>query len=71
MVYVDPQVQKQIIRFHFMEGRTYQSLSDEFGLTPYVVTRIVTQYKKSAKENAARTKEMADMEELNHLRQKK
>jgi len=69
MVYIDPQVQEQIIRLYFVEGRTYQSLSDEFGLTPCVVKRVVTTYKKSAKENTTRAKEIADMEELNRLRQ--
>ncbi len=68
MAYVDPQIQEQIIKLRLMEGRTYQSLSDEFGLTYHVVRRIITNYKKSAKDNAERAKQIADMEELNRLK---
>lgn len=68
MVYVDPQVEEQIIKLHLKEGRTYQSLSDEFGLTYHVVKRIITNYRKSAEANAERAKQIADMEELNRLK---
>lgn len=68
MVYVEPQIQEQIIKLYLMEGRTYQSLSDEFGLTYHVVRRIITNYKESAKDDELRAKQLADMEEFNRLK---
>ena len=49
MVYVEPEIQEQIIKLHIVEGRTYKSLCDEFGLSYAVVKRIVTNYREHAK----------------------
>lgn len=68
MVYIDPQVEEQIIKLHLIEGRTYQSLSDEFGLTYNVVRRIIVNYRKSAQADAERAKQIANMEEYNRLK---
>lgn len=64
MVYLDPQIEEQIIKFHLMKDRTDQSLSDEFGCTYHVVKRLITNYRKSAEANAERAKQIADMEEV-------
>lgn len=68
MAYVDPQIQEQIIKLYLMEGRTYQSLSDEFGLTYHTARRIITNYRNSAKDNEQRAKQLADMEEVKRLK---
>ena len=68
MVYIDPHVEEQIIKLHLIEGRTYQSLSDEFGLTYNVVRRIIVNYRKSAQADAERAKQIANMEEYNRLK---
>lgn len=68
MVYVEPEIQEQIIKLHIAEGRTYKSLCDEFGLSYAVVKRIVTNYREHAKASEIRAKQLADMEELNRLK---
>lgn len=68
MIYVEPEIQDKIIKLYIIEGRTYRSLSDEFGFSRSVIRRIVESYRKQAKENAESAKELADMEELNRLK---
>ena len=68
MVYVEPEIQEQIIKLHIVEGRTYKSLCDEFGLSYAVVKRIVTNYREHAKASEIQAKQLADMEELNRLK---
>ena len=68
MVYVEPEIQEQIIKLHIVEGRTYKSLCDEFGLSYSVVKRIVTNYREHAKASEIQAKQLADMEELNRLK---
>ena len=68
MVYVEPEIQEQIIKLHIVDGRTYKSLCDEFGLSYAVVKRIVTNYREHAKASEIQAKQLADMEELNRLK---
>lgn len=39
MIYCEPELKEHIINLHIQDGRTYQSLSDEFGFSPDVIRR--------------------------------
>ena len=39
MIYCEPELKEHIIKLHIQDGRTYQSLSDEFGFSPDVIRR--------------------------------
>ena len=67
MVYVDPELKKKLIKLHLQDGRTYKSLSDEFGYSRDVISRIVKQYQKQAAEDEETAKQLADMQELRRL----
>lgn len=67
MVYVDPELKNKLIKLHLQDGRTYKSLSDEFGYSRDVISRIVKQYQKQAAEDEETAKQLADMQELRRL----
>lgn len=67
MIYVEPEVKEKIIKLHLQNGRTYKSLSDEFGFSRYVISDWVMKYRKDAEANEKQAKQLADMEELRHL----
>lgn len=69
MIYCEPELKEHIIKLYIQDGRTYQSLSDEFGFSTDVIRRWVKKYRQSAKEDAEREKQIADMEELRRLQQ--
>lgn len=39
MIYCEPELKEHIINLHIQDGRTYQSLSEEFGFSPDVIRR--------------------------------
>lgn len=67
MIYCEPELKEQIIKLHIQDGRTYQSLSDEFGFSTNVIRRWVKNYKQAAKEDADRARHIAEMEELRRM----
>jgi transposase len=67
MVYVEPEIQEKIIKLHIQEGRTLTSLSDEFGISRGIITRLIKRYRDEAKENIKQSIELADMEALRKL----
>lgn len=69
MVHVEPELQEKIIKLRLQDGRTLSSLSDEFGLSREVVSRIVKRYQKRAAEDEKTAKQLADFEELHRLQQ--
>lgn len=69
MVHVEPELQEKIIKLRLQDGRTFRSLSDEFGLSREVVSRIVKRYQKRAAEDEKTAKQLADLEELHRLQQ--
>ncbi len=69
MIYVDPELKKRIIKLRLQDGRTYKSLSDEFGYSREVIARIVRQYQETAKENEETARHLSDMEKLRALQE--
>lgn len=67
MIYVEPELKEKIIQLHIQEGRTFRSLSDEFGFSRGVICNWVKKYRESASVDAQREKQIADMEELQRL----
>ena len=67
MIYCEPELKEQIIKLYIQEGRTYQSLSDEFGFSTDVIRRWVKKYRQSAQEDAERARQLEEMEELRRL----
>ncbi len=49
MIYCEPELKEQIIKLYIQEGRTYQSLSDEFGFSTDVIRRWVKSIGKAHK----------------------
>lgn len=69
MVHVESELQEKIIKLRLQDGRTFQSLADEFGLSREVVTRIVKHYQNQAAKDEKTAKQLADLEELHRLQQ--
>ena len=59
----------EIIRLHIEEGRTYQSLHEEFGPAPGVIGAHIRQYRIEARENEAQAEILGNMEEIRRLRE--
>ena len=59
----------EIIRLHIEEGRTYQSLYEEFGPTPKVIGERIRKYRREARENEAQAEILGNMEEIRRLRE--
>lgn len=68
MIYVDPELQEKLIKLHLQEGRSYQSLTDEFGVSDSVLRRIIKHYKNNATKDAEQAQQLANMEELRRLK---
>jgi transposase len=68
IMYVDPELKERIIKLKIQEGRTLVSLEDEFGISKNTISGWVKKYRVEAKVNAAKAKELADMEELARLK---
>lgn len=69
MVHVEPEIQDQIIHLVLVEGRTQHSVADEFGLSRYVVSRIINNYRKECQNNKAEKENLKLMEENRRLRE--
>lgn len=67
MYHVEPELKDRIIKLHIQDGRTYQSLSDEYGFSLEAIGRWVRMYRKNAIDNAQQAKQLADMEALRSL----
>lgn len=67
MIYVEPELKERIIKLYIQDGRTYQSLSDEYGFSRQMISRWVKKYREGASANAEQAKHLADMEELRGL----
>ena len=61
MIYCDPELKEEIIKLHIRDGRTFKSLSDEFGFSADVISRWVKKYRQCAQADADRAKQLADM----------
>lgn len=67
MYHAEPELKERIIRLYIQEGRTYQSLSDEYNISRGVISRWVKKYRENAASNAKQAKHLADMERLRKL----
>ncbi|MCQ2547251.1 MAG: transposase [Clostridia bacterium] len=67
MIHVDPELEAQIIKLHFQDGRTQTSLADEFGLSRNVIRRILITYRETTKRDKEEAVRLANMEQLRRL----
>lgn len=67
MYYAEPELKQRIIKLHIQDGRTYQSLTDEYGFSSRVIGRWVKQYREDASADSKQAKQLADMETLRSL----
>ena len=65
---IDNELKNHIIKLHLEQGRTINSLCDEFGVSRYTISRALRRYRQEAAEDAEKAKILADMEELHRLR---
>lgn len=68
MVYVDPEIEEQIIKLYMIERRTMRSLAVEFGYSENVVRRIIDNYKKRAEKDEQQAQQLAALEEMRRLK---
>ena len=66
----DKELMDHLIKLHLEQGRTYQSLEDEYGVSRNTIGRAVRKFRKEATANAEKAKILADMEELHRLKVK-
>lgn len=59
----------EIIRLHIEEGRTYQSLHEEFGPAPHTIGKRVRKFRQKAKDNETQAELLGNMEEIRRLRE--
>lgn len=65
---IEPELKNKIIRQHIQDGRTFVSLSDEYGIPAGTISNWTKTYRKRAAANFAEAKALSDMEELNRLK---
>lgn len=63
----DKKLLDHLIKLHLEQGRTYQSLQDEYGVSKNTIIRAVNKFRKEAEANAEKAKILADMERLRKL----
>lgn len=64
----DKELRDQIIKLRLEEGRTLQSLADEFGVSKGAISKWVIAYQERAAQNAEMAKTLKTMEENLKLR---
>ena len=64
----DKELMDHIIKLHLEQGRTYQSLQDEYGIPRNTIGRAVARFRQEAQTDAEKARTLAAMEELNRLR---
>ena len=67
MYYVEPELKERIVKQHIQEGRTQQSLVDEYGYSRNVIGRWVREYRKNAALDEEKAQQLAHMESLRKL----
>ena len=63
----DKDLMNQLIKLHLEQGRTYQSLQDEFGVSKSSISYAVRRFQKEAEANEEKAKILADMKRLRKL----
>ena len=64
---LDKDLMDHIVQLHLGEGRTYKSLSDEYGVSANTIGRAVKRFRDHAKANKEKAKQLADLERLRKL----
>ena len=59
----------EIVRLHFEEGRSYQSLHEEFGPTTSEISKHIRRLRQEAAHNEAQATILENMEEIQRLRE--
>ncbi len=67
---IDKELMDHIVQLHIGEGRTYKSLSDEYGVSVNSIGRAVRRFHNEAKANEEKAKQLADLEKLRKLEKK-
>ena len=62
---IDKELMDHIVQLHIGEGRTYKSLSDEYGVSVNSIGRAVRRFHNEAKANEEKAKQLADLEKEN------
>lgn len=68
MKHVTPELKEIIIKEHLETGRTYRSLSEEYGYSIGVISGWIKKYRKECQENKYKNENLALMEENLRLR---
>lgn len=68
MVHVSEELKAIILREHLEKGRTYRSLSEEYGYSIGVLSNWVKKYRKEYQENQYKNENRTIMEENRRLR---
>lgn len=68
MTHVTPELKEIIIREHLETGRTYRSLSEEYGYSIGVISGWIKKYRKECQENKYKNENLILMEENLRLR---
>ena len=63
------EVWDEIVRLHIEEGRTYQSLHDEFGPSAAVIGKHIRQFRQKAEHDETQATILENMEEIQRLRE--
>ena len=48
----EPEFKKKIVRLHVEEGRTYKSITQEYGISKSAISRWVEEFKQECREKA-------------------
>ena len=65
---IDKELKEKIVKLKLEEGRTLQSLVDEFGVAKGTISKWITAYRKDAAQNAETAKALKAMDENLKLR---
>ena len=64
---IEPELKAKLVQLHVQEGRTFKSLSDEYGYPASTISRWVREYRQKAVKDRERAKALADMEKFYKL----
>lgn len=65
--YVQQELWDEVIRLHIEEGRSYKSLSEEFGISAHHIGTKVRELRSEAMADEMKAKSLKDMEEIRRL----
>lgn len=69
MVHAEPELKEKVIREVIEQGRTYKSLSAEYGYSTGVISEWVKKYRKECQEIESQNRTLQMMEENRRLRE--